>query len=48
MITLPDKVKDDLSRGVMSVKRSKGTFNGVGCDLALELSQNRSSAVFGG
>ncbi|KAL3284337.1 hypothetical protein HHI36_018501 [Cryptolaemus montrouzieri] len=31
-----------------AAKRTAGAFNAVGCDLALEQSQNRSSAVTGG
>nr|CAH7754154.1 unnamed protein product [Callosobruchus chinensis] len=41
-------VVHDLKRGMHAVKRTSGTFNAVGCDLALEQSQNRSSAVTGG
>ncbi|GBP34192.1 hypothetical protein EVAR_30745_1 [Eumeta japonica] len=45
---LPLEVEDDMKRGMLSVKRTEGTFNGVSPDLALEQSQNRSSAVTGG
>ncbi|KAL7292083.1 hypothetical protein TKK_0014358 [Trichogramma kaykai] len=48
MLNLPNSVKSDLQRGMLSVKRKNGTFNGVGGDLALEQIQNRSSAVSGG
>ena len=48
MIQLPQEVIDDLQRGMLSVKRIEGKFNSVGCDLALEQTQNRSSAVTGG
>lgn len=48
MLQLPVEVIDDLKRGMLSVKRKKGTFNAVSPDLALEQSQNRSSAVTGG
>lgn len=48
MMKLPLEVADDMKRGMMAVKRSEGTFNAVGPDLALEQSQNRSSAVTGG
>ncbi|KAL7290368.1 hypothetical protein TKK_0016061 [Trichogramma kaykai] len=48
MLNLPETVLSDLKRGMLSVKRVDGTFNGVGGDLALEQTQNRSSAVSGG
>ena len=48
MLKLPPEVIHDMKRGMHSVKRTAGTFNAVGCDLALEQSQNRSSAVTGG
>lgn len=48
MIQLPDAVVNSIKRGMMSVKRKADVFNGVGCDLALEQSQIRSSAVSGG
>lgn len=48
MLQLPDSVVHDLKRGMLSVKRSPGNFNAVACDLALEQSQIRSSAVTGG
>lgn len=48
MLQLPNIVMFDLNRGMMSVKRKEGIFNGVGSDLALEQSQNRSSAISGG
>lgn len=48
MIQCPKDIVDDFRRGMLSVKRSMGKFNSVGCDLALEQSQNRSSAVTGG
>lgn len=38
----------NMKRAMHSVKRTTGVFNVVGCDLALEQSQNRSSAVTGG
>lgn len=48
MLNLLDIVKTDLNHGMTSVKRKAGEFNGVGGDLALEQTQNRSSAVSGG
>lgn len=48
MLKLPKSVEEDLKRGMVSVKRVKGKFNGVGGDLALEQSQNKSSAIPGG
>lgn len=48
MLKLHPEVKNDMKRGMHAVKRTAGTFNAVGCDLALEQSQNRSSAVTGG
>lgn len=48
MLQLNSDVINDLKRGMLSVKRNKGTFNAVSPDLALEQSQNRSSAVTGG
>ncbi|GBP23591.1 hypothetical protein EVAR_80207_1 [Eumeta japonica] len=48
MMKLPLEVEDDMKRGMLSVKRTEGTFNGVSPDLALEQSRNRSSAVTGG
>lgn len=48
MIKLPTEIVHEMKRGMLSVKRSKRKFNAVGCDLALEQSQNRSSAVTGG
>lgn len=48
MLKLPSDIVHDLKRGMHAVKRTTGTFNAVGCDLALEQSQNRSSAVTGG
>lgn len=48
MAKLPTKVIADLRKGALAVKRSVGTFNSVGCDLALEQTQNRSSAIAGG
>ena len=48
MLNLPANVKMDLKRGMVSVKRKAGGFNGVGGDLALEQTQNRSSAISGG
>lgn len=48
MLNLPETVKLDLKNGMASVKRKSGTFNGVGGDLALEQTQNRSSAISGG
>ncbi|XP_043480323.1 uncharacterized protein LOC122510010 [Leptopilina heterotoma] len=48
MMKLPTEMVYELKRGMMSVKRGDGKFNAVGCDLALEQTQNRSSAVSGG
>lgn len=48
MLQIPEDVKTDFENGMLSVKRSSGTFNSVACDLALEQSQIRSSAVAGG
>lgn len=48
MIKLPLEVEHDMKRGMVSVKRTEGKFNAVSPDLALEQSQNRSSAVTGG
>lgn len=48
MMQLPESVKKDLENGMMSVKRKKGIFNSVDCDLGLEQSQNSSSAISGG
>ena len=48
MIQLPSEVKHDMKRGMLSVKRTEGKFNAVSPDLALEQTQNRSSAVTGG
>lgn len=45
---LPDDIKQNLRRGILFVKTVTRKYNGVGCDLALEQSQNRSSAVSGG
>ena len=48
MMKLPLEVVNDMKRGMLSVKRMEGKFNAVSPDLALEQSQNRSSAVTGG
>lgn len=40
MMKLPLEVEDDMKRGMLSVKRTEGNFNGVSPDLALEQSQN--------
>ncbi|KAL7301424.1 hypothetical protein TKK_0005865 [Trichogramma kaykai] len=48
MLELPETIKIDLKRGMASVKRKCGDFNGVRGDLALEQTQNRSSAISGG
>lgn len=48
MLATPIAVKADLKCGMSSVKRIPSEFNGVGSDLALEQTQNRSSAVCGG
>ncbi|CAH0552552.1 unnamed protein product [Brassicogethes aeneus] len=45
---LKKEVVHDMKRGMLSVKRTEGKFNAVRPDLALEQSQNRSSAVTGG
>jgi hypothetical protein len=47
MIKLPLEVVHDMKGGMLSVKRTEGRFNAVSPDLALEQSQNRSSAVTG-
>lgn len=38
MLQIPEDVKTDFENGMLSVKRSSGTFNSVACDLALEQS----------
>jgi len=48
MPQVPNDVKIDFENDMLSVKRGSGTFNSVACDLALEQSQIRSSAVIGG
>lgn len=47
-MTFPAEVKSDLARGMHSVKRVPGVFNAVRNDIALEQTQNRSSAISGG
>ena len=47
MLSLPEDVKREIKR-MSSVKRVEGEFNGVGADLAMERTQNRSSALNGG
>lgn len=45
MVQIPEGIKKDLERGMLSVKRVAGTFNSVACNQALEQSQIRSSSI---
>ena len=47
MMNFPEIVKTELKRGMISVKRCGSEFNGVGADLAIKHSINRSSALPG-